>query len=315
MCGTVNRSGRRDAAARSCEVRREGRGFTLLELLVVISIIAILVTMLAPSLHVVRTEAALTACAINQRNLYNGVLQYLDASDDRLPPVGRSASAGTHTSLTNLAWKNYNGDWELLWGGWLGYGGFIEDKENFICPDSSVPNNSVDAAFMKNVTNNSVQLWARPNADPSLFYGRSIPSNYLMHLGYNKDSYFGTSTWDMTYGDNQHIMLAESVATFPMVAPNFQRLTQHGGGPYPGDLNTTIRSGMNMNFLFTDGSRGSARDWTNKSVWGRWADATKYAGDDYAPTNCRWEFRFWQTFEWTFCGETTYLEWVNKNDI
>ena len=58
------------------------RGFTLVELLVVISIIAILIALLLPALAQARATAQTVACASNLRQLSVGVVEYSVANNN-----------------------------------------------------------------------------------------------------------------------------------------------------------------------------------------------------------------------------------------
>jgi prepilin-type N-terminal cleavage/methylation domain-containing protein len=65
--------------------RIPGRGFSLIELLVVIGIIAILLAMLLPVLSRVQQSARATACASNVRQIVMALGIYAQAHDGRLP--------------------------------------------------------------------------------------------------------------------------------------------------------------------------------------------------------------------------------------
>ena len=65
--------------------RNNRKGFTLIELLVVIAIIALLVSLLMPSLKQAKGMAQTTACAMNLRGLGVGVYYYAEDYGDHMP--------------------------------------------------------------------------------------------------------------------------------------------------------------------------------------------------------------------------------------
>jgi prepilin-type N-terminal cleavage/methylation domain-containing protein len=60
-------------------------GFTLIELLIVIAIIAILLTILAPALHQAKEQAKFAYCLGNQSKLSSAWVMYADANKELLP--------------------------------------------------------------------------------------------------------------------------------------------------------------------------------------------------------------------------------------
>ena len=69
-------------------MKRQNHGFTLVELLVVIGIIAVLISLILPALNKVRGSAMATACTSNQRQVLISLLMYSIDNEDRLPPDG-----------------------------------------------------------------------------------------------------------------------------------------------------------------------------------------------------------------------------------
>lgn len=67
-------------------------GFTLIELLVVVSIIALLIGILLPSLKKIKSVAKRTVCQSNLRSAAVGFRMYLDEYRDYMPPAARYPS-------------------------------------------------------------------------------------------------------------------------------------------------------------------------------------------------------------------------------
>jgi prepilin-type N-terminal cleavage/methylation domain-containing protein len=66
--------------------------FSLIELLVVVAIISLLLTILAPSLGRARDLVRRTVCAVNLRQLTSGMLLYADQHAGHAPPAFRTTS-------------------------------------------------------------------------------------------------------------------------------------------------------------------------------------------------------------------------------
>jgi prepilin-type N-terminal cleavage/methylation domain-containing protein/prepilin-type processing-associated H-X9-DG protein len=85
---------------------RRMSGFTLIEVLVVVSIIALLISILLPSLSKAREQSRRVICQSNLRQLQNGVVFYLSDNKGVFPPHRTEVKPGTkgRDDLGEWAW-------------------------------------------------------------------------------------------------------------------------------------------------------------------------------------------------------------------
>jgi prepilin-type N-terminal cleavage/methylation domain-containing protein/prepilin-type processing-associated H-X9-DG protein len=82
-----------------------GRAFTLIELLVVVSIIALLISILLPSLQQARNQAKHTLCRSNMHQLGLAISYYIEENKDRIPWIKGSDIGG---GPTNFPFRQYH---------------------------------------------------------------------------------------------------------------------------------------------------------------------------------------------------------------
>jgi len=139
---------------------KPSRGFTLIELLVVVSIIALLLTILTPSLSRARDSARKTECLSNLRSVMVATTMYV-GDERRLPDLNNDADEGA----LQYNYLIYDGrDFEQCFGPLARPNGIVEATEQFFCPVQEDP-------FHLLATDDNP--WpAKPDFDTRAGYGR-----------------------------------------------------------------------------------------------------------------------------------------------
>jgi prepilin-type N-terminal cleavage/methylation domain-containing protein/prepilin-type processing-associated H-X9-DG protein len=110
---------------------RKQEGFTLIELLVVISIIAVLLAILIPSLSKAREKVKDTSCRSNLKNIGLALQMYLDANERKLPPAFTGNGYLWEDSVGNVYRPN-TATGNTYWG--IYYYDYVKDTKIFGCP-------------------------------------------------------------------------------------------------------------------------------------------------------------------------------------
>jgi prepilin-type N-terminal cleavage/methylation domain-containing protein len=133
------------------------RGFTLVELLVVIGIIAVLISILLPALTRAREAANRTACLSNLRSI--GQMFFLYAQDNK-----RQIPLGTESNVYQESYWIRRANRFCTWGPFF-QGGYMKSPGIFYCPSSQDPFyqfNGQDNAFDPANQNTRAGYFLRP---------------------------------------------------------------------------------------------------------------------------------------------------------
>lgn len=110
------------------------RGFTLIELLVVIAIIALLLSIMLPSLRKVKESARLLVCKTNLRSIHAAVVMYADDHSGKVTdPRGDTTTGPDPRPNPLVTWQGFTYDrWCRKW--YLRFYDYLETPEVYVCP-------------------------------------------------------------------------------------------------------------------------------------------------------------------------------------
>ncbi len=176
------------------------KSFTLVELLIVVSIIAILISLLQPAIRKAIYKARIAKCMVNLKNITNGVLMYCDDNNDLYPGSEAPQSfRRTSDSFYSVSLKNQAtyGGFNIL-GSYVGgsnYGNTndLNEKynETWKCPQDA-PGRPT-SGYGSN--RKSYAVYFNMMAGTNAHYQRSDLSQIMRRLG---DSHIMTTTWNTT---------------------------------------------------------------------------------------------------------------------
>jgi prepilin-type N-terminal cleavage/methylation domain-containing protein/prepilin-type processing-associated H-X9-DG protein len=114
-----------------------GRGFTLIELLVVIAIIAILASMLLPTLVKAKAKTRDIVCVNNLKQWAYALHDYAADNDDYMPPEGTGTSLNPNTGWYVVLPKRLTGNKDYFQMPWRTNAAAPLDNWIWICPSNT----------------------------------------------------------------------------------------------------------------------------------------------------------------------------------
>ena len=176
------------------------KGFTLIELLVVIAIIALLLSIVVPSLRMAKEHAKRTICATGLKAMGTAFAVYAQTNDDALPPTRYKLGIDTDPKPYRTYWaytidtsKPYGENIykDLSWGvGVLYNEKLIETPETFYCPSTPKTRDDTEGeVFHYDGYHDESHLWPWNNQNTLALRNVRIPYCYLPQTARGKDSW------------------------------------------------------------------------------------------------------------------------------
>jgi prepilin-type N-terminal cleavage/methylation domain-containing protein len=191
---------------RRASIRCRTGAFTLVELLVVIGIIAVLISILLPSLNKAREQARSIQCLSNLRQIGNGFNMYLNESKGWFPVQSGWGNLMGKKGATD-AYEDAPGQWT----GFVGEPGVVRERvlnryvagppEIYHCPsdigDTLSPINSPETCF-ENYGTSYIVHWHTDAFLLGAVTGPGTPGHMPLRVGFQKPEHAGTPFRDLS---------------------------------------------------------------------------------------------------------------------
>jgi len=250
----------------SKKLMKQKSAFTLIELLVVISIIAVLMAILLPSLNRAREQARTVYCSGNLKNIHMAFLMYAEDNDGKThssPNQGlwytiQSGSEGL-VKTKEMIDKNHS---LAYWG--VAYYPYCQETDTFICPSSRYMDDLGDYG-------NSDLFWDGTYGLNGFLSGRNKKRRVLLtsraserilvldHLEHFLDN----------NGDMLHIRAGEPI-NLPQWRQETTRLSYNTAEHYSDPLGQIYRHGRRCNLLWLDGHISNVKESRGEDILPSW---------------------------------------------
>jgi prepilin-type N-terminal cleavage/methylation domain-containing protein/prepilin-type processing-associated H-X9-DG protein len=256
-----------------CNPRRASSGFTLVELLVVIGIIAVLIAILLPALGKARSAAQAVACESNLRQLVTSLTMFSNEHGGYMPKAQNNGGPVVR------GWNNVVGkSWEFrepMWGWEHAILKYVNrNKGVFACPSDSDPKtrytwndtlaNLPDTPTSDNVPGSYRYNWSNEFYDPAIPYDQRLftspkitqikPAQNAIVFFDGTGTYYDQVNWQDPTQDLNHVDLKNTDGRFNLSKTNSYNVAYRRHSRTIGLWNSTptLKNGK-ANYAFLDG--------------------------------------------------------------